>query len=48
MPLINEHVDKKRTFINNNIFSGCLHSTGVVLHFHLDLLENMPLYQPQR
>ena len=48
MPLINEHVDKKRTFINNNIFSGCLHSMGVVLHVHLDLQESMLLYQPPR
>ena len=38
----------KEIFINNNTFSGCLHSKGMVLHAHLSLLGNMPLYQPQR
>ena len=33
----------KKTFINNNIFSGCLHSRGVVLHFHLGLQDNTPI-----
>ena len=27
----------KENFINNNTFSGCLHSKGVVLHVHLSL-----------
>ena len=38
----------KRPFINNNTFSGCLHSKGVVQHFHLDLQDNMHLFQPSR
>ena len=38
----------KETFINNNTFSSCLHSKGVVLHAHLSLLENMLLYQLPR
>ena len=40
--LINE------SFINNNTFSGCLHSKGVVLYAHLSLPENMLIYQPPR
>ena len=31
----------KETFINNNTFSGCLHSKGVVLHVHLGLRGSM-------
>ena len=38
----------KETFINNNTFSGCLHSKGVVLHANLSLLESMLLCQPSR
>ena len=38
----------KETFINNNTFLGCLHSTGMVLHAHLSLPENMLLYRPLR
>ena len=30
-----------KTFIHSNTSLGCLHSKGVVLHVHLDLLENM-------
>ena len=37
---------QRKTFINNNTFSGCLHSKGAVLHDYLSLLKNMPLYQP--
>ena len=37
-----------KNFINNNTFSGCLHSKGVVQHFHLDLQDNMHLFQPSR
>ena len=44
---INEHMTKE-IFINNNTFSGYLHSKGVVLHVHLGLQENMLLYQPPR
>ena len=33
----------KETFINNNTFSGCLHSKDEVLHAHLNLLE---IYAP--
>jgi len=43
--IINPNMVKK-AFINNNIFSGCLHSRGVVQRFHLDLQENMHLFQP--
>ena len=39
---------KKEIFINNSTFLGCLHSKGMVLHAHLNLLENMPQYQPLR
>ena len=39
----NEHMTKE-TFINNNIFSGCLHSKGVVLHIHLGSRGNMLIY----
>ena len=44
---INKHMTKE-TFINNNTFLGCLHSTGMVLHAHLSLPENMLLYRPLR
>ena len=40
--VINENMTRK-TFINNNTFSGCLHSRGVVQHFHLDFQDNMDL-----
>ena len=45
--VINKNMVEK-TFINNNTFVGCLHSKGVVQHFHLDLLDNMHLFQPLR
>ena len=45
--VINQNMAEK-TFINNNIFLGCLHSRGVVQHFHLDLQDNMHLFQPLR
>ena len=45
--VINENMAEK-TFINNNIFVGYLHSRGVVQHFHLDLLNNMHLFQSPR
>ena len=35
----------EKIFINNNTFSGCLHSRSVVQHFHLDLQDNMHLFQ---
>ena len=35
----------KTTFINNNTFSSCLHSRDVILCFHLDLQDNMHLFQ---
>ena len=35
---------RKEIFINSNTFLGCLHSKDVVLHAHLNLLENMPQY----
>ena len=38
----------KETFINNNTFSGCLHSKGMVLHAHLSLPENMLIFQPPK
>ena len=38
----------KDTFINNNIFSDFLHSTGVVLHVHPSLQESMLLHQPSK
>ena len=31
----------KETFINNNTFSGCLHSMHMVLSVHLGLQESM-------
>ena len=37
--IINENMTKT-IFINNNTFSGCLHSRGVVLHFYPGLQEN--------
>ena len=37
--IINENMTKE-AFINNNTFSGCLHSRGVVLHFSPGLQEN--------
>ena len=36
----------KNSFINNNTFSGCLHSKGVVQRFPLDLQDHMHLFQP--
>ena len=42
--IINENMVEK-TSINNNIFSGCLHSRGMVQHFHLDLQDNIHLFQ---
>ena len=36
----------KKVFINNNTFSGCLHFKGGVQLFHLDLQDNMHLFQP--
>ena len=45
--VINENMVEK-TFINNNTFLGCLHSRGVVQHFHLDLQENIHLFQSPR
>ena len=38
----------EETFINNNTFLSCLHSRGEVQHFHLDLQDNMHLFQPPR
>ena len=35
----------KKAFINNNIFSGCLNSRGVVQPFPLDFQDNMHLCQ---
>ena len=43
--VINQSIVKK-DFINNNTFLGCLHSKGMVQHFHLDLQDNMHLFQP--
>ena len=45
--VMNQNMAEK-TFINNNTFSGCLHSRGVVQHFHIDLQDNMYLFQPLR
>ena len=45
--VINKKMTRK-TFINNNTFSGCLHSRGVLQHFHLDLQDNMHLFQSPR
>ena len=42
------NISTKETFINNNTFSGCLYSRDVVLHAHLNLLENMLICQPLR
>ena len=39
--------DKGKYLFNNNTFSNCLHSKGVVLHVHLSLQGNRLLYQPQ-
>ena len=36
----------KKAFINNNTFSGCLHSRGVVKPFPLDLQDKMHIFQP--
>ena len=44
---VNKHMTKG-TFINNNTFSGCLHSAGMILHVHLGLQGSMLLYQPPR
>ena len=38
----------KKTFINNNTFAGYLHSRSMVQNFHLDLQDNMHLFQPPR
>ena len=38
----------EETFINNNTFTGYLHSRGVVQHFHQDLQDNMHLFQPSK
>ena len=38
----------KETFINNNTFSGCLHSKNMALHVHLGPRGNMLLYWPPR
>ena len=38
----------KKIFINNNTFAGYLHSRGVLQHFHLDLQDNMRIFQPPR
>ena len=43
--VINENVTRK-TFTNNNTFSSYLHSRGVTQHFHLDLQDDMRLFQP--
>ena len=42
------NVSAKETFINNNTFSGFLHSRNVVLHAHLNPPENMLLCWPLR
>ena len=41
--IINPNMVKK-AFINNNTFSGCLHSRGMVQPFHLDLQDNICLF----
>ena len=45
--VINENMAKK-TFINNNTFAGYLHSRGVLQHLHLDLQDNIRIFQPPR
>ena len=45
--VINKNMAEK-TFINNNTFAGYLHSRGMVQHFHLDLPDNMHIFQPSR
>ena len=46
--VINQNMAEKTFINNNNTFSGCLHSMGVVQHFHIDLPDNMHLFQPLR
>ena len=36
----------KEAFINNNTFSGCLHSRDEIQHFHLDFQDDMHLFLP--
>ena len=46
--VINQNMAEKTFINNNNTFSGCLHSMGVVQHFHIDLPDNMHIFQPLR
>ena len=45
--VINQNMVKK-VFINNNTFLGCLHSRDVIQRFHLDLQDDVHLFQPMR
>ena len=38
----------RKTFINNNTFSGYLHFRVVVQHSHLGLQDDTHLFQPSR